>query len=124
MHWCLLSLALVCSEQPSARHHTVCLAQAAFPGLGAIALDALTRREWVKEDELAQQLKVHPKVLRRVLRYLEQVPTPASSTALVTCVFGPRAVAGCSLYDTHQRCKAWCNCWPFWTGRRQGKGAQ
>ncbi|KAK9822848.1 hypothetical protein WJX81_003226 [Elliptochloris bilobata] len=45
---------------------------AAFPGLGAITLDALTRREWVKEDELAQQLKVHPKVLRRVLRYLEQ----------------------------------------------------
>ena len=47
-------------------------AQAPFVGLGAVALDALTRREWVKEDELAEQLKVHPKVLRRVLRYLEQ----------------------------------------------------
>ncbi len=46
--------------------------QAPFLGLGAVALDALVRREWVKEDELADQLKVHPKVLRRVLRYLEQ----------------------------------------------------
>lgn len=52
---------------------TVCSSQAAFPGLGAIALDALTRREWIKEDELAEQLKVHPKVMRRVLRFLEQV---------------------------------------------------
>jgi hypothetical protein len=58
-------------------------AQAPFVGLGAVALDALTRREWVKEDELAEQLKVHPKVLRRVLRYLEQarcapcLPAPA-----------------------------------------------
>lgn len=68
------------------RHHFICLAQAAFPGLGAIALDALTRREWVKEDELAQQLKVHPKVLRRVLRYLEQVPPPASRSAGHLCV--------------------------------------
>ncbi len=36
-------------------------------------MDALTRREWVKEDELANELKTHPKVLRRVLRYFEQV---------------------------------------------------
>ena len=41
-------------------------------GLGVITLDALARREWVKEDELAAEIKVHPKVLRRVLRYLEQ----------------------------------------------------
>lgn len=73
--------------------------QAAFPGLGAIALDALTRREWVKEDKLAQQLKVHPKVLRRVLRYLEQVRMPASSNALVTYVFC--YPAGCSLVNQY-----------------------
>jgi hypothetical protein len=30
-------------------------------------------REWVKEDELAAELKVHPKVARSALRYLEQV---------------------------------------------------
>ena len=47
--------------------------QADFVGLGVITLDALMRREWVKEDELAEEIKVHPKVLRRVLRYLEQV---------------------------------------------------
>ncbi|CAL8465978.1 g5514 [Coccomyxa elongata] len=45
---------------------------AEFIGLGVITLDALTRREWVKEDELANELKAHPKVLRRVLRYFEQ----------------------------------------------------
>ena len=65
----------VSARSPVQRAVFSCLAQAAFPGLGAIALDALTRREWVKEDELALQLKVHPKVLRRVLRYLEQVPS-------------------------------------------------
>ncbi|KAK9902066.1 hypothetical protein WJX75_003064 [Coccomyxa subellipsoidea] len=45
---------------------------AEFIGLGVITLDALTRREWVKEDELATEIKAHPKVLRRVLRYFEQ----------------------------------------------------
>ena len=47
--------------------------QAEFIGLGVITLDALMRREWVKEEELATEIKVHPKVLRRVLRYFEQV---------------------------------------------------
>lgn len=58
-------------------------------GLGVIVLDALTRREWVQEDYvprpreegeapdpkppgLAQQLRIHPKLLRRVLRHFEQ----------------------------------------------------
>lgn len=55
--------------------------QAEFTGLGVITLDALTRREWVKEDELATELKVHPKVMRRVLRYFEQVPTPLAGSS-------------------------------------------
>ena len=67
--WC----STISTSIPAQSAVSLCLAQAAFPGLGAIVLDALTRREWVKEDELALQLKVHPKVLRRVLRYLEQV---------------------------------------------------
>jgi transcription initiation factor TFIIE subunit alpha len=50
--------------------------QADYVGIGVIALDALTRREWVKEDELANELKIHPKVFRRVLRYFEQVHGP------------------------------------------------
>lgn len=50
--------------------------QAEFVGLGVITLDALAKREWVKEDELAAELKVHSKVLRRVLRYFEQVCMP------------------------------------------------
>eukprot|EP00884_Botryococcus_braunii_P006430 jgi/Botrbrau1/15789/Bobra.4_1s0140.1 len=43
-----------------------------YVGLGVILLEALTVREWVKEDELAEELKVHPKVVRSALRYLEQ----------------------------------------------------
>ena len=35
-------------------------------------LDALTRRRWVKEDELAADILLHPKQLRKTLRYLEE----------------------------------------------------
>ena len=41
--------------------------------MAIVVLDALTRREWVKEDDLARDLKVSQKHLRRVLVYLEQV---------------------------------------------------
>lgn len=41
--------------------------------MALVVLDALTRRGWVKEDDLAQDLKIGSKYLRRVLRYLEQV---------------------------------------------------
>lgn len=40
-------------------------------GLAVVALDALTRREWVEEDQLALDLKVSPHVLRKTLRALE-----------------------------------------------------
>mmetsp|Transcript_17360 Transcript_17360/g.44111 ORF Transcript_17360/g.44111 Transcript_17360/m.44111 type:complete len:462 (-) Transcript_17360:188-1573(-) len=40
-------------------------------GLAVVALDALTRREWVEEDELAADLKINPHVLRKTLRVLE-----------------------------------------------------
>lgn len=41
-------------------------------GLGIVVLDTLTRKEWVKEDLLAEELKVAPKLLRKTLRYLEE----------------------------------------------------
>ncbi|CAL5228299.1 g11405 [Coccomyxa viridis] len=47
-------------------------AQAPIIGLGVIILDSLLRREWVKEDELAADLKVHPRILRKALRWFEQ----------------------------------------------------
>ena len=31
--------------------------------------------EWIKEDELADMINMHPKILRKALRYLEQVWT-------------------------------------------------
>ena len=41
-------------------------------------MDSLLRREWVKEDELAADLKVHPRILRKALRWFEQVSQLAS----------------------------------------------
>lgn len=42
-------------------------------GLGIVLLTALAERQWVKEDDLARDLSLHPKMVRRALRYLEQV---------------------------------------------------
>lgn len=44
----------------------------------------MTRREWVKEDDLARDLKVSSKHLRRVLVYLEQVRQGTKSIVLCT----------------------------------------
>jgi transcription initiation factor TFIIE subunit alpha len=44
-----------------------------FPGLVEIVVDALTRRQWIREDDLAHALKLNPKQLRRVLRHLESL---------------------------------------------------
>ena len=58
-------------------------------GLGVIILDGLLRREWVKEDELAGDLKIHPRIMRKSLRWFEQVgkrPLPYSYWA-TSCSF-------------------------------------
>lgn len=41
-------------------------------GIAVVVLDALTRRQWVKEEDLAKVLRLHPKQLRRTLRVLEE----------------------------------------------------
>ena len=41
-------------------------------GVACVILDALTRRRWVKEDELAADILINPKQLRKTLRYLEE----------------------------------------------------
>lgn len=82
-------------------------AQAPFVGLGAVALDALARREWVKEDELAEQLKVHPKVLRRVLRYLEQARRAPPLPALHAPVSVGGALVACLTWTGQPRQLAW-----------------
>ena len=65
----------------------LCLQQAALQstvGLGPITLAALSSTtdpstglpvEWIKEDDLADMINMHPKILRKALRYLEQVRT-------------------------------------------------
>ncbi|XP_074575526.1 uncharacterized protein LOC141831974 [Curcuma longa] len=41
-------------------------------GMAVIVLDALTRRQWVREEDLAKSLKLHSKQLRRTLRFFEE----------------------------------------------------
>ncbi|WJX30670.1 hypothetical protein P8452_19182 [Trifolium repens] len=37
-----------------------------------VVLDALTRRQWVREEDLARDLKLHTKQLRRTLHLFEK----------------------------------------------------
>ncbi|KAL7102372.1 hypothetical protein ACP275_08G116300 [Erythranthe tilingii] len=41
-------------------------------GTAVVILDALTRRQWVREEDLAKDLKIHTKQLRRTLRFFEE----------------------------------------------------
>ncbi|KAL6005340.1 hypothetical protein ACLOJK_005906 [Asimina triloba] len=41
-------------------------------GMAVVILDALTRRQWVREEDLAKDLKLHLKQLRRTLRFFEE----------------------------------------------------
>ncbi|KAJ7978827.1 General transcription factor IIE subunit 1 [Quillaja saponaria] len=41
-------------------------------GIAVVVLDALTRRQWVREEDFAKDLKLHTKQLRRTLRFFEE----------------------------------------------------
>ncbi|GMI66240.1 hypothetical protein like AT1G03280 [Hibiscus trionum] len=41
-------------------------------GIAVVVLDALTRRQWVREEDFAKELKLHSKQLRRILRLFEE----------------------------------------------------
>ncbi|KAE9602247.1 putative transcription initiation factor IIE subunit alpha, TFIIEalpha/SarR/Rpc3 HTH [Lupinus albus] len=41
-------------------------------GIAVVILDALTRRQWVREEDFAKDLKLHTKQLRRTLRFFEE----------------------------------------------------
>ncbi|XP_077215060.1 uncharacterized protein LOC143849767 isoform X2 [Tasmannia lanceolata] len=41
-------------------------------GIAVVVLDALTKHQWVREEDLAKDLKLHSKQLRRILRFLEE----------------------------------------------------
>ncbi|MCL7038863.1 hypothetical protein MKW94_003351 [Papaver nudicaule] len=41
-------------------------------GMAVVILDALTTRQWVREEDLANDLKLHGKQLRKMLRFLEE----------------------------------------------------
>ncbi|WCJ22005.1 Transcription factor TFIIE alpha subunit [Euphorbia peplus] len=41
-------------------------------GIAVVVLDTLTRKQWVREEDLAKELKLHSKQLRRILRFFEE----------------------------------------------------
>ncbi|KAL1560753.1 transcription initiation factor IIE subunit alpha-like isoform X1 [Salvia divinorum] len=41
-------------------------------GIAVVVLDTLTKRQWVREEDLAKDLKLHTKQLRRTLRFFEE----------------------------------------------------
>ncbi|GBF98212.1 hypothetical protein Rsub_10712 [Raphidocelis subcapitata] len=51
-------------------------------GLGRVLLAALTERQWVKEDELASDLNLQPKMARRALRGQREGARTLDATAL------------------------------------------
>lgn len=59
-------------QRPSRKRAASGLAAAETRGIAVVVLDALTRRQWIKEDELAKQLHLNPKLLRKTLKMLEE----------------------------------------------------
>ncbi|XP_022679046.1 general transcription factor IIE subunit 1 isoform X2 [Setaria italica] len=41
-------------------------------GVAVVILDALTKKQWFREEDLAKALKLHSKQLRRILRFFEE----------------------------------------------------
>ncbi|KAL1216534.1 hypothetical protein V5N11_030175 [Cardamine amara subsp. amara] len=41
-------------------------------GIAVVVLDALTRRQWVREEDLAKELQLHAKQLRKIIRHFEE----------------------------------------------------
>ncbi|AAC72123.1 Contains similarity to transcription initiation factor IIE, alpha subunit gb/X63468 from Homo sapiens [Arabidopsis thaliana] len=41
-------------------------------GIAAVVLDALARRQWVREEDLAKDLQLHAKQLRKIIRLFEE----------------------------------------------------
>ncbi|KAK8344687.1 hypothetical protein V6Z12_A07G095000 [Gossypium hirsutum] len=59
-------------------------------GIAVVVLDALTRRQWVREEDLA--LKLHSKQLRRTLRLFEE-------EKLITREYRKETAKGAKLYN-------------------------
>ncbi|KAL1090473.1 hypothetical protein V6Z11_D07G091100 [Gossypium hirsutum] len=61
-------------------------------GIAVVVLDALTRRQWVREEDLAKELKLHSKQLRRTLRLFEE-------EKLITREYRKETAKGAKLYN-------------------------
>ncbi|CAL0325739.1 unnamed protein product [Lupinus luteus] len=61
-------------------------------GIAVVILDALTRRQWVREEDLAKDLKLHTKQLRRTLRFFEE-------EKIITREYRREATKGAKIYS-------------------------
>ena len=58
------------------------------PGLAVVLLEALTKRQWVKEEELAADLKLHAKQVRKCLKVtqMHQLSLQLPLLSLSSCI--------------------------------------
>eukprot|EP00898_Chlorokybus_atmophyticus_P004807 jgi/Chlat1/5327/Chrsp35S08985 len=68
----LVARAFYSGEEPPRTAPKKATDKTEYLGIAVVIVDALTRRQWVKEDELAKDLRMHPKQLRRAIRVLEE----------------------------------------------------
>jgi hypothetical protein len=62
----------------------IVLLQQDTSGLGVILLTSLTEEQWVEEDDMARKLNLPNKMVRKALRYLEQVRHCAGQMSCLT----------------------------------------
>ncbi|KAK7840037.1 transcription initiation factor iie subunit alpha [Quercus suber] len=75
-------------------------------GIAVVVLDALTRRQWVREEDLAKDLKLHSKQLRRTLRFFEEEKLVTRdhrreiySSYAICCLVLPQTAKGAKIYS-------------------------
>jgi hypothetical protein len=68
----VLTHALTCLHMSAPSASLPC-PQQDTTGLGVILLTFLTEEQWVEEDDVARRLNLPNKMVRKALRYLEQV---------------------------------------------------
>jgi hypothetical protein len=93
---CLLTLCENTSLKPFLQ------AQQDTSGLAIVLLTALAEKQWVEEDVLARDLNLPPKMVRKAMRYFEQVRCGCCSSC-VRQITSDCEQAGCG----------WCSSFAF-----------
>lgn len=61
------------TQNPFHIEHGIDVTQQDTTGLGIVLLTALADRQWVEEEDLAKNLNLPPKMVRKAMRFFEQV---------------------------------------------------